>query len=357
MAEKICTIKDIAAALGVSATTVHKVLYNKKGVGDETRQKILDYVGQNNFRLNKAASALKRKPIKLAALLIEPIRSRRFFYADILSGVEKALSDLMPFNVELVKYFSPLEGDAQVEILERFLEERGDETDGLLLVPAHESKLTEALGKIAEKGIKIVTVNSDTQAGSRHACVASDARMSGRLAGELLCDLGIERGAQVLLLGGNRDMVNHQRTSRSFLAYMQEERPDIDILEIYDSPDAGGVERKLRKFLELFEGAAGIYCNTSINTLSMCKIVREMGLGGKLPVIGSDVFTELIPYFEDRTLTAAIYQNPTQQGYQGLETLFELTTGGTRVPDRFEMRTGITFRSNAQSFLGGNGAY
>lgn len=355
MAEKAFTIKDIASELGVSPTTVHKALYNKKGIGDETKQKILDYVDENNFRLNKAASALKRRPIKLAALLIEPVRSRRFFYADILNGVNDALSDIMPFNVELEKYYSPLNAGAQLEILEKLLEEKGNSIDGLLLVPAHESKLTPVLKRFAEKGVKVVTVNSDTETGSRHACVASDTRMSGRLAGELMCDLGITPNGQVLVIGGNRDMYNHQRTSRGFMTYMQEERPDVDILEIYDGQDAGGTERRLRKFLDLFEDIAGVYCNTSVNTLSMCKTVKDMGLSGKLSVIGSDVFEELMPYFEDKTLTASIYQNPTRQGYKGLQSLFELITGEAQVPERFEISTGIALRGNARSFLGVTG--
>lgn len=353
MAEKISSIKDIALKLGVSPTTVHKALHNKKGVGEETRQRILSYVGENNFRLNQAASALKRRPIKLAAVLIEPVRSRRFFYADILAGVENALSDLAPFNVELIKYYSPLKVEEQTAVLERVLSEAGESIDGLLLVPAHETKLADTLGRFAEKGIKIVTVNSDTAPGTRDACVAGNTKMSGRLAGELMCGLGIGEGRQVLLIGGDHNMYNHLRTSRNFLAYMQAERPDVDVLEIYDSHDVDGAERKLRQFLASFPNISGIYSNTSVNSLMLCRTVKELGLGGKLTVIGSDVFEEIIGYFEDKTLTASIFQNPIRQGYRGLQSLFQLITGEARVPERLEISTGIAFQSNARSFLNG----
>ncbi len=353
MSDKTCTIKDIAADLGVSSTTVHKALYNKKGISDETRQKILNYADENNFRLNKAASALKRRPIKLAAALIEPVKSRRFFYADVLTGVEAALTDLVPFNVELVKYYSNLNYNQQIEVLERILIEQGDSIDGLLIAPSHESKLREVIKRFIDKGIHVVTVNSDTTADSRDACVTSDTLMSGRLAGELMCDLGIEPGKQVLLIGGDRDMYNHQRTARGFLSYMNEARPDVDIYEIYDGQNLDALERKLGELLTSLPNIAGIYCNTSVNTLIMCKTVKEMNLSSKLFVIGSDIFSELIPYFEDRTLTAAIYQNPRKQGYKALQSLFELITGEAEVPGRFEISTGIALRSNAGSFLGG----
>lgn len=351
MQDKIVTIKDIAESLGVSLTTVHKAIYNKKGISEKTRQEILAYIEKNDFRLNKVASALKRRPIRLAALLVEPVGTRRFFYADVLQGVEDALVDLAPFNVELTKYYSTFDGKYQNKILESIYKDQGDSIDGLLLVPTHDTLLNDNIRLFTEKGIKVVTVNSDTDHSTRHACVASDTLMSGRLAAELLCDLKVPSGGQVLLLGGNRDMYNHQRTALGFLSFMQEEAPQVDILELYDNQSADNFERKLYKYLESFSDIAGIYSNTSANSLVMCQAVCSLGLSGKLSVVGSDVFPELIPYFENRTLTALIYQNPTKQGYKGLQSLYYLISGEQPVQERFELSTGIAFRSNAASFL------
>ncbi len=350
----IVTIKDIALKLGVSPTTVHKALYNKKGISEQTRQEILDYAGKNNFKLNKAASALKRRPIKLAALLIEPVGFRRFFYADILSGVDFALNNLAPFNIEIKKYYSPLEANAQIAVLERIFAEVGDQIDGLLVVPSHARKLAAPMQKFTDKGVKVITVNSDVSERARHACVASNTFMSGKLAAELMCDIGIPVNGQVVLLGGNREMYNHQRTSKGFLRLMLEEEPTVDVLEIYDGYGDDTMERMLRKFLETFDDIAGVYSNTSSNTLTMCKVVRDMGLSEKITIIGSDVFDELMPFFEDRTLTALLYQNPTLQGYKGIHTLYDMITGVPNIPERYEISTGIVFRSNAESFLGGN---
>jgi len=352
MDEGSFTIKDIAANLGVSPTTVHKALRNKKGIGDDTRERILTYVRENNFHLNKVASALKRRPIKLAALLIEPVRSRRFFYADILSGVTNAMEELAPFNVSLETYFSPLKAERQLEILGDIFKDRANVIDGLLIIPAHETMLSDMLRQFIQKDIKVVTVNSDTKPGSRHACVASDTAMSGRLAGELMCTLGIGQGKKLLMMAGNRDMHNHQRTSRNFLAYINDERPDVDVLEIYGGNDEEDALRRLRQFLDVFSDIAGIYCNTSVDTLGMCRMLKEMGMAGRMPVIGSDVFEELIPYFDERVITASIFQKPWTQGYQGINSLYNLITGETEIKQRIELSTGIAFRSNASSFLG-----
>lgn len=48
---KIC-VKEIANALGISATTVSRTLSGKGRVGEETRQKIMDYIRVNDYEPN-----------------------------------------------------------------------------------------------------------------------------------------------------------------------------------------------------------------------------------------------------------------------------------------------------------------
>ena len=51
------TIKEIAAEAGVSTGTVHRALYGKKGLSEQTRQQILDLCARRGYRANSAASA------------------------------------------------------------------------------------------------------------------------------------------------------------------------------------------------------------------------------------------------------------------------------------------------------------
>ena len=57
------TIKEIAAEAGVSTGTVHRALYGKKGLSEQTRQQILDLCARRGYRANSAASALKRSAL------------------------------------------------------------------------------------------------------------------------------------------------------------------------------------------------------------------------------------------------------------------------------------------------------
>lgn len=48
------TIKEIAAEAGVSTGTVHRALYGKKGLSEQTRQQILDLCARRGYRANSA---------------------------------------------------------------------------------------------------------------------------------------------------------------------------------------------------------------------------------------------------------------------------------------------------------------
>src|SRR5436305_14976062 len=55
----MATLKDIAAALGVSVATVSNVFNGRPNVGRATRQKILRVAKQMEYRPNRAAQAMR----------------------------------------------------------------------------------------------------------------------------------------------------------------------------------------------------------------------------------------------------------------------------------------------------------
>ena len=60
---------DIAIALGISKTTVSKVLNNNTDVNQFTRLKVMDYVSKVGFEPNMQASSLRKKEVKTVALI------------------------------------------------------------------------------------------------------------------------------------------------------------------------------------------------------------------------------------------------------------------------------------------------
>lgn len=86
------TIKDIAQKANVSITTVSRVLNNKsKGVGEETRKKILDIVEEYNYVPNAVAKGLVTKKTNILGLIIPDITNP--YYPEIAKGVEDTANE------------------------------------------------------------------------------------------------------------------------------------------------------------------------------------------------------------------------------------------------------------------------
>jgi LacI family transcriptional regulator len=345
-------IKDIAARLNVSSTTVHKAIHGKKGISEKTRSAILTYMDENGFRPNRAAAALKRRLIKFACVLMEPSGRSRFFYQDILFGIQTVIAELQAFNVETSVYFTPLSPDEQIKTLEDLLKKEGDSLNGLLITPAHDEKLNDTIRRFTEKKITVVTLNGDAEGSTRHANVSCDNTMIGRSAGELMAAfLGGCTSGKILLLGGNRYLRNHQETAQGFVSIMSELKSELDIFECYEFDNPARLKKHIKTYLESFADLRGVYCNNIRNTLTACETIRELGFSGKLKVIGSDVHSEMLRYFEDNTLNATIFQNPRQQAGKSLWNLYYLVTREEKVSEFTKTTIGIVIRSNVKSYL------
>lgn len=68
------TIYDIAKAAGVSASTVSRVINNKPGINEKTREKIQKILDEENFSLNQTARGLSTQSTKMIGILLEDIR-------------------------------------------------------------------------------------------------------------------------------------------------------------------------------------------------------------------------------------------------------------------------------------------
>lgn len=58
---KKLTMDDVAKALGVSKTTVSRAVSGKGRIGEQTRQKVLEYIAQHNYKPNVMAKGLANK--------------------------------------------------------------------------------------------------------------------------------------------------------------------------------------------------------------------------------------------------------------------------------------------------------
>jgi DNA-binding LacI/PurR family transcriptional regulator len=101
--ETLTTLRDIADAAGVSVASVSKVLNNRTGVSDESRQKVLALAEQLGYQ-GRMARALKRAGIGKTAMIVPAeYYSGSQFYEDIIRGaLDEAAANSLDLEVRLV---------------------------------------------------------------------------------------------------------------------------------------------------------------------------------------------------------------------------------------------------------------
>lgn len=180
------SVKDVAAAAGVSLGTVSNVLNRPEKVLPATRDHVLAVIDQLGFVRNDAARQLRAGTNRAVGMIVLDVRNP--FFTDVAQGVEERLGeDRRP----LILGNSGQDVDRESTYLDLFEEQR---VSGLLITPV--GQVLGRLRRLRDRGTAIVVV--DRRIGSREfSSVTVDDKRGGRIAAEHLVGTGRRRIAFV----------------------------------------------------------------------------------------------------------------------------------------------------------------
>jgi LacI family transcriptional regulator, galactose operon repressor len=176
------TMKRIAAELGVSITTVSKVLNNHADIGPETRARVVAKVEELGYRPNAVARSLTLRRTHTLGIVIPDLMHS--FFVEIVAGLEKVMS---PRGYGLLLCSSGEDARkerAEIEML------RARQVDGIVLASAHASGNTDLLRQLTGAGGALVMIDRDDHPRVRCHRVLTDDEEVGRIATAHLADQG-----------------------------------------------------------------------------------------------------------------------------------------------------------------------
>lgn len=89
----MATIRDVAAAAGVSVQTVSNVLHEREFVRPEIQLRVREAIAQLNYHPNQAAQSMRSRLIQTLGFLVSDPNPRGLadpFYGEVLSGISEA---------------------------------------------------------------------------------------------------------------------------------------------------------------------------------------------------------------------------------------------------------------------------
>lgn len=313
------TIKQIAELANVSRGTVDKVLNNRPGVKAETRDKILLIAKELNYHPNFLGKALvqSRNPIKIGIILTPEYNP---FIHDILTGIRNAESEFLPFGIDItVKMPLSLEPTEQISILHE-LELEG--VNGIALFPIDDIMTKNKINQLINNNIAILTCNSKIEGTNEFCFVGQNHYKGGRTAAGLLMKL-LPAGGDVGIIISSASLSCHQDRSRGFKDKIADARFPIRILDIQENQDRKEEAFKITlEYCNHHPSLSGIYV-TGGGIGGVGHALELLQLNNKVKVICHDLTPDSMMLLENGCIDFVIGQNPEQQGYQLVKTLFE----------------------------------
>lgn len=340
-------IRQIAAGLGISIGTVDRALHGRPGVSARTRERVLKMAQKLNYTPNLAARTLKlNRQIRIGVFLPQQIA---IFYDELREGIRAAAAHAAHgATADLVFHAYPRLGEGDLELLES---SNWRQFDAILLAPGNPARLADFSRAAESENKALVYVTTDAPRTHRLSSIAIEGTVSGGIAAELLGQL-IPSPAPVAAITGDLRIHDHAEKLRGFAASLATLSPQLQLLsavESHESPkDAHAATLRL---LKAHPNLGGIYISTA-NSLPVIRAIEESGRSGKIRVIATDLFPEMVSAIEAGHVFASLYQRPFTQGRMAFELLNRYLITGVPPERVIRLNPHIVLRSNLSLFSG-----
>ena len=340
-------IPEIARLAGVSIGTVDRALLDRKGVSESTRERILSIAEAVGYKPNLAARALSKGRTQIRVGVCIP-QELHYYFHQLRDGI---LDEAHRFEHLGIDLNLDLRNTARLGVGEpqRLSELVADGVQALIVAPGDPEGLLPAINEAESKGIRVVCVDSDVQASSRSLLVSIDAEASGRMAAELMGGF-LDSGAEVAIITGMANVELHRQKAAGFREVFPQVCEGGKVVEIVETlEDEDDPMRKCFALLERRKSLSGIYVRTG-NCLPICRAISVLGLTGKITLITTDLFSEMIPYFENGAIQASINGRPYKQGQMAMRFLFDHLFRDHNLPACHCLNPQVVLRSNLHLF-------
>ena len=332
------TLTDIAREAGVSSATVDRVLNNRDGVKNRTREIVFATARKLGYLAETGPGLMANDtPIRIDFVL--PAGTNTFI-ATLLFQIERQAT-LMPeldVRIHSIEGFNP-------DTLARTLQGLHGQTQGVGVIALDHPTVREAMRSLAQSGVAVVTLVSDILHVPRIGYIGIDNRAAGRLGGYLLgrfLGKGVKR--KVALFAGSLSYRGHEEREMGFRHVLAEEFPDLEIVELREiRDDREKAYEEAAALLKRHPDLAGIY-NIGAGNRGIGQALIEAGKANSIIFIGHEVTEHNKSLLLNGTLDAAIDQNPRVEAREALSMLSRTIQG--QPIDYHPPRLQVIFREN-----------
>lgn len=333
-------IETIAKLAGVSRGTVDRVIHNRGRVKPETLEQVHAAMEQLNYQPSTLGRAFymsrQNNQIGVLVSLREPD-----FQRQVESGVEDGKAYARQHGVGvLTEYASPDDEGAYLAALDRLLKEK---LRGVALRGIQSEALSARLRALRKEGVLVAAYNEDIQPDLRDCYVGENARQGGAC-GAFLLHQCCPPGGRTLIVGVDPHHYSNIERIQGFTeCHRRLSGGEAPVQVVYGQGNHAAACRAVRESLEAFPDVTGVFVSGA-GLSGAAQAVDDLGLSGKVKMVGYDATEPNIVYLKKGTVQFLIDQAPHSQGYKSVQLLTDAIFRDRR-PETDCCDTGIQIRT------------
>lgn len=317
---KRMTLEEIAAAIGISRTTIYKVLADRGNVSEKTRSRVMEALEAYHYVQNKNARNLAMNRQYTIGYAGFHSRSANYFSPKVREGIARAMKEFGDDGLNvLIAEFDVEKPWQQMEAVDRM---RAQGVRDFVLAFSDEQTIERILRQLEKERCRVVLLSRDLGRKHEHYYVGVDYHRSGRLSAELLGKMLLGRGKIFIPVtaeyDNNKDI---QARLGGFLERLKD-YPGCQVLPVAHGFSEGEkVYGAVVSCIEKEPDLSGIFDLTY--RLDMTAKALQDCDRRDIKLVGFDLFEEIEKDIEDATIDAVVYQDLSKQAYLGIRILFE----------------------------------
>ena len=249
------------------------------------------------------------------------------FGADVVSAVEKACDS---YGYECIVLDPDLDLSTQISMMEDLIVQK---VDGCIFSAIDTTSMGAIVEELKNAGIKVVDFDCTVDEGNADASIKSDDYQGGYLAASILMEKVNDPQATIIVYGTSSTIGTGYLRNSGFHAYMEENYPDVTIVETRPSEGAGtrdGCRTWAVDVLTAYPEAKGFFTFYGDGAIGTYFGVKDNGRED-ITIVGYDASAEqqeiMIADGSGCILQASVAQYPKMMGRMAVETMKELFEG------------------------------
>ena len=244
------------------------------------------------------------------------------FWQSVKAGAEKAAAE---FNVTVTFEGAATEGsvEQQIQLLQTVIDKHPDAI-GFAAIDSQAS--TPLMLQAQEAGIPVIAFDSGVDSDVPITTASTDNLAAAAEAASHMADLINHTGKIALIVHDQTSVTGVQRRD-GFVQYMEENEPDIEIVDIQYSGDPLKATDLAKAILTANPDLKGIFGSNEGAAIGVVHAVQELGIEGQLTVVGFDSGKDQIDAINSGLMAGAITQNPVGIGYETVKAAVAVING------------------------------